>query len=770
MRLSLPDDEPHPDDLPYLAAAGGWLLGWLILGWPWLSGRYTIPWDAKAQFQPQIQFLADSLARGESPFWNPFVFSGHPQAADPQSMIFSPPFLLLAALDAAPSSWAADTTLLVAILTAGLAIILWFRDRAWHPAGGLLAALAFGFGAAMAWRIQHTGQVLSLAYLPVTLILLERALVRSSWAYGVAAGLMGAFLVLGRDQVALLSVYLLAAYVLFELAREPAPLASLRRWLMPLAAGSITGLAVIAIPILLTASLGTQSNRPEIDFIGAGRGSLHPALGLTFFSPDLFGSSGRMWDYWGPPSFAWQGTGLFIAQNIGQFYIGAIPALLVLIGAGSGLLWRGEVRFFSLALAVMALYALGWYTPAFKLAHTYLPGVSLYRRPADAVFLIGYLTAILAGYTLHRLLSQLQDRHDVMRGALFAAAVTLAAFASAFALAIHMDRVAMATQPWLVSVAVFAIGAAILADALWFHPIRPIFAAGLIAAFTVADLAISNGPGSATALPPSRFDVLEPATRNETIAVLKRKTAEGASATRRDRVELTGLGFHWPNASITHRLENTMGYTPVRLGLYSRATGAEDSSGLPEQRRFSALFPSYRSQLADLLGLRYIATSIPLTELDPIADAGDFPIVATTPDGAVYENPRAYPRVLFATAAAPADFEAILATGVWPAADLHTTVLLEPAQVGAPSGGQGTARIVRYANTHVAVEVDSTLGGYAVLNDLWHPWWQATLDGVPAPLLRANVLFRAVRVPNGRHTVQFTFAPIRGAAGAFVSR
>ena len=64
--------------------------------WKWISGAATIPWDAKAHFQPQIQFLAQSLARGQWPCWNPYVFAGHPQIADPQSMIFSPPYLALA--------------------------------------------------------------------------------------------------------------------------------------------------------------------------------------------------------------------------------------------------------------------------------------------------------------------------------------------------------------------------------------------------------------------------------------------------------------------------------------------------------------------------------------------------------------------------------------------------------------------------------------------------------------------------------------------------
>jgi uncharacterized membrane protein YfhO len=74
-----------------------------------------------------------------------------------------------------------------------------------------------------------------------------------------------------------------------------------------------------------------------------------------------------------------------------------------------------------------------------------------------------------------------------------------------------------------------------------------------------------------------------------------------------------------------------------------------------------------------------------------------------------------------------------------------------------------TVRISSYRNTEIVVEVDAALPGYVVLNDPWHPWWFASVDGQDAPIIRANVIFRTVPVPAGRHTVRFQFRPLAGA-------
>jgi len=90
-------------------------------------------------------------------------------------------------------------------------------------------------------------------------------------------------------------------------------------------------------------------------------------------------------------------------------------------------------------------------------------------------------------------------------------------------------------------------------------------------------------------------------------------------------------------------------------------------------------------------------------------------------------------------------------------------VLLEKPPPIAATSTPGSARLARYANTEVIVETDTPADALLLLNDVWHPWWRATVDGAATNILRADVIFRAVAVPPGQHVVRFTFEPLRGA-------
>ena len=85
------------------------------------------------------------------------------------------------------------------------------------------------------------------------------------------------------------------------------------------------------------------------------------------------------------------------------------------------------------------------------------------------------------------------------------------------------------------------------------------------------------------------------------------------------------------------------------------------------------------------------------------------------------------------------------------------TVVLEGGASGCEEGGGADTRIREYRNTHVWIE--ATGPGTLVLADSWYPGWTATVDGVPAPVEKADVVYRGVRLSPGPHTVMFDYDP-----------
>jgi hypothetical protein len=90
---------------------------------------------------------------------------------------------------------------------------------------------------------------------------------------------------------------------------------------------------------------------------------------------------------------------------------------------------------------------------------------------------------------------------------------------------------------------------------------------------------------------------------------------------------------------------------------------------------------------------------------------------------------------------------------------------------GEPLAGNGvvTTQVVAYAPEQVVVDVTTDAPGYLVLTDTFYPGWAAAVDGRPVPILRADVLFRAVRLEPGTHRVEFRYRPASLRWGAGVS-
>jgi hypothetical protein len=235
---------------------------------------------------------------------------------------------------------------------------------------------------------------------------------------------------------------------------------------------------------------------------------------------------------------------------------------------------------------------------------------------------------------------------------------------------------------------------------------------------------------------------------------------------------LIGIDYHWPNLSLVQGFDHVFGHNPLRLRSFYEATHVGDTVALAPQRAFSPLYPSYHSAFADLLGVRFIATGVPINQIDSSLKPDDLKFLAHTKDAYIYENPRALPRVMLMTRWQLADFAELTQSG-WPDIDPRRTVLLEHPPEGFSGGGTppaGSARLLKYANTEVLVEVNAPGGGILLLNDAWDPWWRAAVDGVETKIILANVIFRAVVVPAGGHVVRFAFHPFAGVVDELMGR
>lgn len=68
--------------------------------------------------------------------------------------------------------------------------------------------------------------------------------------------------------------------------------------------------------------------------------------------------------------------------------------------------------------------------------------------------------------------------------------------------------------------------------------------------------------------------------------------------------------------------------------------------------------------------------------------------------------------------------------------------------------------LTKYGLNDLSFVSNNRRNGVAVFSDIWYPYgWEATVDGKPAPILRANYVLRALKVPAGQHTIEFHFKP-----------
>jgi hypothetical protein len=155
-----------------------------------------------------------------------------------------------------------------------------------------------------------------------------------------------------------------------------------------------------------------------------------------------------------------------------------------------------------------------------------------------------------------------------------------------------------------------------------------------------------------------------------------------------------------------------------------------------------------------------------------VSPQGDFRRIHTG-DVKIYERTQAPGRAWLVHGVQPAaNGDAALRILADPAFDPKQSVVIEGELAPQPPGAQQDGEVVKtteFGPEKIRLDAEVTRPAMLVLADAFYPGWQATVDGAPAPILRGNLMFRAVALTPGSHHVSFSYEPTAWRWGTVVS-
>jgi len=604
-------------------------------------------------------------------------------------------------------------------------------------------------------------------------------------------------------------------FPIFESANSPRGRAFMWATLVFVLVG-VGMLLLCAAQFLPASDLLSQSRRgiQGLRFRETSNWAVNPYSLPETIVPDFFGSG-----IGAPTGWLW----LMSDSNLPYFlsiFVGFVPVFCALAGWALG---RDRRRsFIAGSAAAFLLLSFGHFTPVFALTYLLFPPLAVVRYPVKLLVLVMFLLAVLAGWGFDALLSpdtpwKTQGRRLLTPLKVFLACVAaILAVAwlapgwiasptrwalrrlgeSPFNLQQMPDFLVTALRYQLPGLAGFGLGALVLALGLaegkaWSRPGLHAFA--LLA---IGQLAAVNSGANPTV--PKTFFTYRP-------PVLKEF---------KDPPGTYRVASFWP---IVQTPDTTNLQTYINFESIPEAAGLEPVGQAAFQARLQLATGSMLNQVEGNVNID-LERSLPphlydleifqnqhatdalhvdcllgRTNVKYVIRPSPADSAATRPMGklfngspipsSLYEDlcfmPRAYVAGsrLFST-----NSEETINHMADPGFDAHNTVILASPSASLPSPGPGPipppsdgssrageVEITEQGPNALTLRAKLTRPGYIVLLDRYDPNWQATMDGHPATVYRANQIFRAIHAEPGVHQIHYEYRQHGFSLGVTIS-
>jgi len=686
--------------------------------------------DLLAYYAHARTLLRDQIALGHFPLWDPYYFGGQPFFADPNNqMAYLPNYLTL------PFSipFGLAVYYFLHVFLAALGMHGWLRSLRLSEGAARLLAAAYALSGCIWWELIHPPILAALAWLPVLLWTLERLAQELSPRRAFPAGLVAAVLfTCGNFQMTSWFYYMGFFYFLGRLiwpgaGAEARPAGALWKKGILVVLFGLWGALPLVLSLVPIYEFSQLSNRTE-ESLGYdnfnSQFSMHPQSVYQFFFPTLGIPPGETIERCLRPTSA---DNAFV----GVFgYLGVwVPFLIPLA-------FRRKDKALLYLLSGLALFALltcfGKYFPLHRILCAVMPTLKLSRAPFRYVTIYVACAVVLAAFGFQHLERALEEKGRAgwlaIMGLVYGGFLFLLSF-------LNPD------QSWREMIAALA-GAGGLA--LWglttsWKPLgRWIFQAAVVLPLFLA------GWGGYGWGPASNYDFARRFPAFSTLQQDDKGCRYYFDMGLPYPIEKGGQDYLWSfpvNAPQDFGIRMSNGYNPLVLKT------ASEIQSLPQATHMR------------LMAIKGLVIG---------RDIGEQPGFDRKNIGNVFlyesKEPPPYAAAPSQLTVATDDAGRLAAMGSQAFNPADQAVLSEalPASITSQLDGKKAQlkfEITRDDPDNQSFNLQLDKNSLVTFSEVMYPGWRALVDGKPAPLFTANLIFRAVFVPAGSHQVEFSYQP-----------